>query len=147
MNVDVDTREYVSVLKEMVEQGMEVSMTVSGTSMEPFLIHNRDRIYFQKPNGPIKKGDMVFYRRKSGAYVMHRVMRVKNNQYYLAGDHQTFIEGPIEVTQIFAKLVSVERAGVWLTEEDRIWRFYADWWRRLFWVRKVGNKLKRIIGK
>ena len=90
---------------------------------------------------------MVFYRRNSGAYVMHRVMRVKNNQYYLAGDHQTYLEGPIEANQIFAKLVSVERAGVWLTEEDRIWRFYADWWRWLFWVRKAGNKLKRVIGK
>lgn len=147
MNVDVDTREYVAVLKEMVEQGMEVSMTVSGTSMEPFLIHNQDRIYFQKPKGPIKKGDMVFFQRKTGEYVMHRIMRVRDHQYYLAGDHQTFLEGPIEESRIFAKVVSVERAGVWLPEDDRVWRFYAVWWRRLFWVRKVVNKLKRIIGK
>lgn len=147
MNVDVDTREYVAVLKEMVEQGMEVSMTVSGTSMEPFLIHNQDRIYFQKPKGPIKKGDMVFFQRKTGEYVMHRIMRVRDHQYYLAGDHQTFLEGPIEESRIFAKVVSVERAGVWLSEDDRVWRFYAVWWRRLFWVRKVVNKLKRILGK
>ena len=147
MNVDVDTREYLSVLKEMVEQGMEVSMIVSGTSMEPFLIHNRDRIYFQKPEGPIKKGDMVFFQRKTGEYVMHRIMKVRDHQYYLAGDHQTFLEGPIEESQIFAKVVSVERAGVWLSEDDRIWKFYAVWWRRLYWVRKVVKKLKRIIGK
>lgn len=147
MNVDVDTREYVAVLKEMVDQGMEVSMTVSGTSMEPFLIHNQDRIYFQKPKGPIKKGDMVFFQRKTGEYVMHRIMRVRDHRYYLAGDHQTFLEGPIEESRIFAKVVSVERAGVWLSEDDCVWRFYAVWWRRLFWVRKVVNKLKRIIGK
>lgn len=147
MNVDVDTREYVAVLKEMVDQGMEVSMTVSGTSMEPFLIHNQDRIFFQKPKGPIKKGDMVFFQRKTGEYVMHRIMRVRDHRYYLAGDHQTFLEGPIEESRIFAKVVSVERAGVWLSEDDRVWRFYAVWWRRLFWVRKVVNKLKRIIGK
>lgn len=147
MNVDVDTREYVAVLKEMVDQGIEVSMTVSGTSMEPFLIHNQDRIFFQKPKGPIKKGDMVFFQRKTGEYVMHRIMRVRDHQYYLAGDHQTFLEGPIEESRIFAKIVSVERAGVWLSEDDRVWRFYAVWWRRLFWVRKVVNKLKRILGK
>lgn len=147
MNIEVDTREYVTALKEMVEQGMEVSMTIFGTSMEPFLIHKRDKIYFRKPEGKIKKGDMVFYRRESGAYVMHRVMKVKKHQYYLAGDHQTFLEGPIESTLIFAKVVAVERAGVWLTEKDRLWKFYAGWWRRLFRVRKVGNKLKRIIGK
>ena len=147
MNIEVDTREYVTALKEMVEQGMEVSMTIFGTSMEPFLIDKRDKIYFRKPEGKIKKGDMVFYRRESGAYVMHRVMKVKKHQYYLAGDHQTFLEGPIESTLIFAKVVAVERAGVWLTEKDRLWKFYAGWWRRFFRVRKVGNKLKRIIGK
>lgn len=147
MKVEVDTREYVGVLKEMVEQGHEVSMIISGVSMEPFLLHNRDKIYFRKPDGPIKKGDMVFFQRETGAYVMHRVMKVKKRQYYMAGDHQTFLEGPIEEKQIFAKVVSVERDGVWLTEEDKLWKFYAIWWRRLFWVRKAVNKLKRIIGK
>lgn len=146
MNLEVDTREYVSVLKEMVEQGHEVSMTIAGTSMEPFLVHNRDRIYFQKPEEPIKKGDMVFFQRKTGEYVMHRVIKVRNHQYYLAGDHQTFLEGPIDRGQIFAKVVSVERDGVWLSEKDRIWKFYADTRRRLFLARKVFNKLKRIIG-
>lgn len=147
MNIEVDTREYVTALKEMVEQGMEVSMTVFGTSMEPFLIHNRDRIYFQQPKEPIKKGDMVFFQRKTGEYVMHRIMKVKNQQYYLAGDHQTFLEGPIERSQIFAKIIAVERDGVWLSEESIIWKFYAGWRRRAYLIRKVGNKLKRIIGK
>ena len=147
MHVEVDTREYVGVLKNLVEEGMEVSMTVAGTSMEPFLIDKRDKIYFRKTEDPIKKGDMVFYQRKTGEYVMHRVLKVRKHQYYLAGDHQTFLEGPIEAQQIFAKVISVERAGVWLTEKDRLWKFYAGWWRRLFWVRKVGNKLKRVIGK
>ena len=147
MNLEINTREYVSVLKEMVEQGLEVSMTIVGTSMQPFLIHNRDKIYFRKPDGAIKKGDMVFYQREAGAYVMHRVMKVKKHQYYMAGDNQTFFEGPIEEKQIFAKIVSVERAGEWLTEKDELWKFYANWWRRLFWIRKVVNKLKRVIGK
>ena len=147
MNLEIDTREYVTVLKEMVEQGLELSMTVAGTSMEPFLLHNRDKIYFRKLDGTIKKGDMVFYQRATGAYVMHRVMKVKKQQYYMAGDQQTFLEGPIEEQQIFAKVVSVERAGVWLTEEDCVWKFYANWWRRLIWVRKVINKMKRIVSK
>ena len=78
---------------------------------------------------------------------MHRVIKVKKQQYYMAGDHQTFLEGPIKKKQIFAKVVSVERDGEWLTENDKLWKFYAVWWRRLFWIRKVVGKLKRIIGK
>ena len=42
----VDTRAYVGMLKELVEQGKEVRMVISGSSMAPFLIHGRDSIFF-----------------------------------------------------------------------------------------------------
>ena len=35
---------YIPVLKELVEEGKEVSMMISGSSMNPFLIHHRDYI-------------------------------------------------------------------------------------------------------
>ena len=40
----MDTRAYVGMLKELVEQGREVRMVISGSSMAPFLIHGRDSI-------------------------------------------------------------------------------------------------------
>lgn len=40
----VDTRAYVGMLRELVEQGKEVRMVISGSSMAPFLIHGRDSI-------------------------------------------------------------------------------------------------------
>ena len=62
----VDTREYVGMLKELTEEGKELSMLVFGSSMAPFLIHARDMIYFKKPDRELQKGDIVFFRRKSG---------------------------------------------------------------------------------
>lgn len=50
----VDTAEYVSVLRELTEQGKEVSLLISGNSMSPFLIHERDYIYFKKPGRELK---------------------------------------------------------------------------------------------
>ena len=35
---------YIPVLKDLVEEGKEVSMMISGSSMNPFLIHQRDYI-------------------------------------------------------------------------------------------------------
>ena len=52
----VDTREYVSMLRELTEQGHEVNMIISGSSMTPFLIHQRDVIFFRKPDRKLKKG-------------------------------------------------------------------------------------------
>lgn len=51
----VDTREYVSVLKGLVEEGHEVSLLIAGSSMSPFLIHQRDYIYFKQPDRMLKK--------------------------------------------------------------------------------------------
>ena len=58
----VDTREYVSALRELTEEGREASLLISGSSMSPFLIHARDYIYFRKPDRELRRGDMVFFR-------------------------------------------------------------------------------------
>ena len=62
----VDTREYLDVLRGLTEEGKEVSLLISGSSMSPFLIHARDYVYFRKPDRELKKGDIVFFQRDSG---------------------------------------------------------------------------------
>lgn len=73
----VDTREYVGMLKELTEEGKEVSMLIFGSSMAPFLIHARDMIYFKKPDRKLKKGDIDILPRKSGQFVMHRIWKIR----------------------------------------------------------------------
>ena len=54
----VDTKEYISMLRTLIEEGKQVSMIISGSSMAPFLIHARDHIYLKSPSGELRKGDM-----------------------------------------------------------------------------------------
>ena len=79
----VDTNAYVSVLRELAEEGRVVSMQIAGSSMSPFLCHRRDYIYFTRPEEELKRGDMVFYQRDSGQYVMHRIWKVRPEGYYM----------------------------------------------------------------
>ena len=134
--IQVDTREYVSALKELVEQGREVSMTISGNSMSPFMVHQRDMILFKQPDRPLKRGDMVFYERPSGQYVMHRICRVKPEGYYIVGDAQWLIEGPVAREQIFAVITKVRRKGQWIGPDDRVWKFFEHVWLRLIPCRR-----------
>ncbi len=147
----VDTREYVSVLKGLVEEGKEVGMVIWGSSMTPFLIHNRDKIYFAAPDRPLRRGDMVFYQRASGQYVMHRICKVKQDGYYMVGDAQTQLEGPIGETQIFAGITKVERKGKVLTPGSFWWRFFAGPWLVLRPVRPLILRayalIWRIVGE
>ena len=70
---------YIPVLRDLVEDGKEVSMLISGSSMNPFLIHQRDYILMKKPDRELKAGDMVFFQRRNGAYVMHRIHHINKN--------------------------------------------------------------------
>ena len=143
----VDTKEYVSVLRELVEDGREVSLLVSGSSMSPFLAHQRDYIYFKKPDRELRKGDMVFYQRRTGQYVMHRIWKVKNDKYYMVGDAQQEIEGPLEREQIFAVITKVQRKGKWIEPGNFWWEFFEKVWINIVPVRRVLVKMYGIVYK
>lgn len=132
----VDTRQYISMLRELVEDGKEVNMIITGGSMSPFLSNGRDTIYFQKPNRPLKRGDMVFYQRVNGQFVMHRIWKVKTDGYYIVGDAQTEIEGPIKEEQIFALITKVKRKEKWIGPGNFWWEFFEHIWIRMVPLRR-----------
>ena len=133
----VDTAEYVGVLRGLVEEGHEVSMLVSGSSMSPFLIHLRDTIYFKKPDRPLRAGDIVFYQRDSGQYVMHRILRARGEAYDIVGDAQTEIERGVRRDQIFAIITRVKRKGKLIGPGDFWWTFFARVWTKLIPLRPL----------
>lgn len=132
----VDTREYVSVLREIAESGKVVSLRIAGSSMSPFLAHGRDYIYFTKPDRELRAGDMVFYQRRNGQYVMHRICRVKPDGYYIVGDAQTEIEGPVDRDQIFALITKVKRKDRIIQPGDFWWEFFEHVWIRMIPLRR-----------
>lgn len=143
----VDTNEYVSVLRELAEEGRVVSMLIAGSSMSPFLCHNRDYIYFTKPDRELRRGDMVFYQRDTGQYVMHRIYKRKKDGYYMVGDAQTQIEGPLRRDQIFARIIKVKRKGRIIEPGNFWWEFFEHVWIRIIPMRKVIEKLYSLLGQ
>ncbi len=120
----IDTRAYVGMLKELVEQGKEVRMVISGSSMAPFLIHGRDSIFFRAPERELRKGDIVFYERPGGQFVVHRICGVHGDGYDLIGDGQTEIEHNVRREQIFARVTQVERKGKRLAPGSFWWELF-----------------------
>lgn len=141
----VDTGEYVSVLREISEEGKTVSMLIAGSSMSPFLCHNRDYIYFTRPERKLQRGDMVFYQRDSGQYVMHRIYRKREDSYYMIGDAQTEIEGPLRRDQIFALVIQVKRKGKIIRPGNFWWEFFEHVWIRIIPLRRSVLKLYAAV--
>lgn len=136
----VDTAAYVEMLRGLTEEGHEVSMLVSGSSMSPFLIHLRDTIYFKKPDRPLRAGDMVFYRRDSGQYVMHRILRVRGDLYDIIGDAQTQVERGVRRDQIFGLVTRVRRKGRMIEPGSFWWTFFARVWAKVIPLRPLAAR-------
>ena len=131
----VDTREYVGMLKELTEEGKEVSMLVFGSSMAPFLIHARDMIYFKKPDRELQK--VILYFSEKERAVRHAPdMEDQAGGYYIVGDAQTQIEGPVKREQIFALITKVRRKEKWLEPGDFWWEFFEHVWLHMIPLRR-----------
>lgn len=142
----IDLNEYMKVVKELLDSGSEVPLLASGNSMTPFIVHQRDTIFISKLNCKLHKGDMVFFQRDNGEYVMHRIHHInKKNQYFMVGDNQTYIEGPIEESQIFAIVKKVNRNSKLITHHNLIWKFFQYVWIRIVPFRPVIGKLHKLI--
>lgn len=137
----VDTDAYVSMLRDLVNEGKECRLLISGSSMAPFLVHERDSIIFSKPDRELRRGDMVFYQRDNGQFVMHRILHVKTEGLYIIGDAQTEVEGPVRPEQVFALVTKVNRKGKWVGPGNFWWWFFSTVWLRLFPIRKLILKL------
>ena len=142
--MDIDA--YMPVLQELLAQGQSVSLTVTGESMSPFLRHGRDQIRLAAVTAPPQRGDMVFFRRRNGQYIMHRVLRrMPDGNYAIIGDGQQQAESPIAPEQIFAVVTQVCRKGIWLGPESFWWRFFAGPWLTLLPLRPLLRRMARFI--
>ena len=134
----IDTQEYMEMIRALLEDGQEVSMIVTGNSMRPFLKHGRDKICMKKTDRKLRKGDIVFYRREHGQYVMHRILKCGDQSYTLLGDGQIVPESGIRQEQIFARITKVQVRGKWIGSENFRWRFFEHIWIRFWGIRKLG---------
>ena len=114
----------VKIILSKLSCGEKVTLTVTGNSMEPFLFDGTDKVILQKIKEPPKRGDIVFYRRKNGAYVLHRVVRKKGDIYYFSGDAQRRVEGPIFKNQLLAVCKEVIREEKRVSEKSLLWLSY-----------------------
>ena len=91
------------------EQGQLVYTNV-GDSMYP-LIKPRDLLVIKKVTAPLKKNDIPLYKRDSGQYVLHRIVKIKNGEYFICGDNRAFIERGITDRHIIGVLTDIVREG------------------------------------
>lgn len=142
----VDTKAYLDTAVSLLHSGKDhIPVPVSGDSMCPFL-RPGDTVYLSSPSGSHRPGDIVLYRRKNGAYILHRIIRTgKGSIVLICGDNQTVLEPVNAPEQILAQVACVERKGRHISPKSVTWRFYATFWRWLRIFRPTLTKLYKML--
>ena len=75
--VEIKGENLIPLIKEAIKDGGEFKLLVSGNSMSPILKDKRDYVYLTDiKNHTLKKGDIVFIKRDTGQYVLHRIYKI-----------------------------------------------------------------------
>lgn len=127
---DVLLESYRDILREEKDVGA-LPLVVTGSSMHPFLIHGRDTVFLSRVERPLRRGDVVLYRRSNGSYVLHRIYRITPQGFTMVGDGQTVLEPGIRSDQVIAIVTRVIRKGRELGPESFWWRFFEKVWIRI----------------
>ncbi len=69
----------------LVDEGVSVTLPVTGQSMLPFLVGGRNSVILQKPEHP-QKGDVVLARIEERRYVLHRIVSIVDENVTMMGD-------------------------------------------------------------
>lgn len=144
---------WIPVFLEMLKEGKQIKISPHGFSMYPYLVSDRDEVILEAPKREYRRGDIALYRRDTGLYVLHRVHHVSKNhkEYYMLGDSQKNIEGPLRKEQLLAIAVTIIRNHKEISVDSFWYKVsYHLWFTvRIFRVRliKVWRKIRRIFGK
>lgn len=136
----------------LLEQGHNVTLRLTGYSMRPFLEDNRDKALLTKPQNP-KVGDPVLAEISPKKFVLHRIVSIHGEDVVLRGDGNIATE-QCKLSDIKGAIIGFYRKGQnTLTRTDgKKWRIYSWLWTRLFPIRRylllmyrVWHKLEKTI--
>lgn len=134
--------------EQELERTGSLMFTTVGRSMRPFLRSGEDMMVIEaRKDSRFRPRDVVLYRRKSGKYVLHRIMAVRKEDYVLCGDNCWELERGIRDEQILGVLTAVIREGKRLDVSSRSYRFRVFGWWMLFPIRACVIYTRDLIGK
>ena len=114
----------ISLICESLKCGQDVIFSPRGASMLPTIKEGRDKVTLSPAPEKLKRGDIAFYKRENGQFVLHRVVRARGD-YVFCGDSQFSLERGIKKEQIIAICSHINRDGKDVYSGSLLWKMFA----------------------
>lgn len=127
-----DNKEQGIDIEALLAEGKSIRIHPQGYSMYPLFVPGRDEaVIAPAETEELKRGDVVLYRREGSILVLHRIWKRRAEGFYMVGDNQSEVEGPLKGEQIKGILCQVVRRGKCFSVRNPIYRMLAAVWLRL----------------
>lgn len=136
---------HKSTFEEEINETGKLIYTNVGDSMMPLIRQGKDLLIIEKVNGRLKKYDVPLYKRDSGQYVLHRILKVRKNDYVICGDNRWGREYGIQDRHIIGVLTGIIRDGKEISVNDKKYKIYVHLWCDFFWIRAFILRTKHFI--
>lgn len=147
MNEKINLNDLWPVIEEKLKNGAEVTINPGGKSMLPLIKPGRDSAVLIKTPEKLKKYDVVLYRRKSGMFVLHRIVEIQNGKYVMRGDNEYIAEYGIEREKVLAYMVSLIRNEKQIFVNTLKYRLYAVIRVKVQSIKWLAKRIKKRIFK
>lgn len=134
--------QLMPLIQEQLNSGRAVRFYPRGVSMLPMLRQDVDSVEIAPIRNALEKYDLPLYRRDSGKYVLHRIVR-SGETYTCMGDNQFQPEPGIRRDQMIAVVTAFYRGETKIPVTHPGYRIYCMVWHgsrslRHFWRRGMG---------
>lgn len=143
-----DSANSLTDLEQLLRDGNIIRIKPQGFSMYPLFIPGRDEALIQQvPVTSLRRNDVALYRRDQGILVLHRIVHITSEGYYMTGDNQYEIEGPLRPDQFKGKLIAFVRNGRETSVKNPLYCFLSRLWLFMLPVRPFCFRLTAFIRK
>lgn len=134
-------------IEDILRTKGRIVTTAEGISMLPCIRPQKDILILEKPD-EIFPLDVLLFRRKNGAYVLHRVLEVRQEEYVLCGDSQYQKEYGIKREQILGILKGFYRGEKYIDcAKTKGYRTYIKVWCSSLLLRKWVIQCAKTVWK
>lgn len=122
----VSAYETLDLFEDILNSRASLRVRVTGTSMKPFLRGGEVLTIKKMPYSSLKRGDLIFFKRRLGNPVVHRIIKKSKDHMDIVtlqtkGDALLSLDDPVEENEILGKVCKIEGANSF-NMETGIWR-------------------------
>lgn len=134
-------------IEEELNRTGRLLQTTVGDSMEPMLKNRKNIVVLEKTESILKKHDLPLYKRPSGQYVLHRIIKVRKHDYIICGDNRWQKE-IVPHEWVLAYVSGYYKNGKLISIDDEKYKKYLKTLsirRKRLWIKaRIKSVIKRL---